>query len=264
MNKETRRRGPTPPPHDHGPASAFTGAHTGQPLRSHLPSAQPPGHGRHRHNCMTGTNRTHILTITLRYDEGMEHASRNARATRLQRTLVLLKPDAVQRNLIGHILGIFELAGLRITALQMIIPDRELAQKHYPDSDAWRASAGAKTIENYRASGVDPVEVLGTEDPIRVGSTIKARLVDYLTSGPVVAVILSGNEAVLNVRRLVGSTLPSEAPPGTIRGSFSIDSAQAANEQNRPVYNLVHASGTANEADNEISLWFPSVDTSEH
>lgn len=175
----------------------------------------------------------------------------------LQQTLVLIKPDGVARHLVGRIISRLEDAGLDVVQIKMFIPSAQLADAHYPATDSWYVAAGSKTLESYASLGVDAVAELGTDDPLKIGKLIKTRLVTYLSSGPVVAMILQGNDAVRNVRRLVGATLPDTADPGSIRGAFSIDSAQNANAEGRPVLNLVHASGEHDEALAEIALWFP-------
>ena len=173
-----------------------------------------------------------------------------------ERTLVMIKPDAVKRGLVGEIITTFERAGLQITKLKMLRPSRELAEKHYPDDDEWYAAAGGKTLKGYKEYGLNVQEALGTEDPIAIGHMIKNWLVEFLTSGEVVTMIIEGNLAVSNVRRLCGHTLPIFAEPGSIRGRYSVDSPDMGNAEKRPVYNLIHASGTPEEAEAEIKLWF--------
>ena len=172
------------------------------------------------------------------------------------RTFVLVKPDGVERALTGRIIQRFEDAGLEIVGLKMVTPTVDLATAHYPSTDEWFSTAGSKTLESYASQGLDAAADLGTSDPREIGVIIKSWLVEYLTSGPVVAMVLSGHDAVRNVRRLVGSTMPNVADPGSIRGAFSLDSATAANVERRPVLNLVHASGEPEEAEFEIGLWF--------
>ncbi len=174
----------------------------------------------------------------------------------IEKTLVLVKPDGVERGLVGEILGRFERMGLTIEAMNLLIPTRELADAHYPSDDGWLSAVGNKTLEDYAARGFDASLELGTSDPIAVGRQIKARLTTFLTSGKVVALVLEGNRAVESVRKVVGATLPTASPMGTIRGDFSTDSPDAAAAEGRPVKNLVHASGNVEEAVAEIELWF--------
>lgn len=174
----------------------------------------------------------------------------------METTFVLLKPDAVSRGLIGEIISIFERTGLKIEKMQMLTPSRELASAHYPDTQEWYSIVGGKTIEGYRLVGKDVLIELGTDDVVEIGKMVKSWLVDFLSGGKVIAMVLSGNSAVKNVRRLCGHTLPIMAAPGSIRGKYSLDSPDAANAEQRPVHNLVHASGEIEEAETEIRLWF--------
>jgi len=175
----------------------------------------------------------------------------------IERTLVLLKPDAVARGLSGEILGRFEKTGLKIIGLKMVYVDDELVKKHYPsDREEFLIAMGNKTLETYAKYGRDTGEELGTMDPKTIGLMINKWNIDFISSGPVIAVVLEGNHAIDNVRRLAGHTLPTFAAPGTIRGDYSVDSPALANEQKRSVRNIVHASGNTEEAKYEIELWF--------
>jgi nucleoside-diphosphate kinase len=177
----------------------------------------------------------------------------------IERTFVMLKPDAVKRGLIGEIISVFEKAGLKVIALKMVRPSKELATRHYPETTEWLSTVGEKTLEGYAAIGLNVKEALGTDDKIAIGKMVKGWLVEFLTSGDVVAMVLEGNAAVLNVRRICGKTVPLFADPGSIRGRYSLDSPDLANAERRPVYNLVHASGEPEEAQSEIQLWFPGL-----
>lgn len=174
----------------------------------------------------------------------------------IQRSLVLLKPDAVKRGIVGEVLHRFERAGLKMVAVRMIHADEELAKKHYPNSDEWKAIVGQRTIDDCEKYGIDLMSNMGTTDPIQVGEMVKQWNVDFLMSGPVLAIVFEGVNAVERIRSLVGHTVPAKAEPGTIRGDFSLDSAIAANRRKRTIFNLIHASGSAEEAEQEIKLWF--------
>jgi nucleoside-diphosphate kinase len=173
-----------------------------------------------------------------------------------QKTLIIAKHDAVSRGLIGTIIKRFERVGLKLIALEFISATEDMGIKHYPDSDEWKRKVGERTLEEYEEKGIDPIERIGTDDPIEIGQKVKEWNVEYLTTGPVLAMVWEGPEAIKIGRKLVGSTNPVEANPGTIRGDFSWDNADLANEQKRPFYNLVHASGDPEEAKFEIDLWF--------
>jgi nucleoside-diphosphate kinase len=131
----------------------------------------------------------------------------------VQRTLLLVKPDGVQRLLVGRVLTRFEERGLKLVGLKLVLTDRALAEKHY---------------------------AVHREKPFFTG------LVDFITSGPLVAAALEGPNAIAIVRAMNGATRPHEAEPGSIRGDFAVETAQ----------NLVHASDSPENAAAELALWF--------
>ncbi|MBI2051629.1 nucleoside-diphosphate kinase [Candidatus Roizmanbacteria bacterium] len=175
----------------------------------------------------------------------------------MERTLLVVKPDGVSRGLVGEILRRFERAGLKIVAAKMVKVTKELAEKHYPGHrEDWIKDIGHKTLENYKELEMDAKKLMGTDDPKEIGKMVRVWLLEYITSGPVFAVVLEGPHAVDLVRKISGHTLPSKAPPGTIRGDLSFDSSYLANTGKRAIKNLVHASGSKEEAEYEIPLWF--------
>lgn len=175
----------------------------------------------------------------------------------MERTLIILKPDAVQRGLVGEIINRFERAGLKMVAAKMVKPSQEIADKHYPkDRRDFIEGMAHKTLANYKEQGSDAKSEFGTNDPYELGLKIQKWLVDFLTSGPIIAMVLEGPHAIELVRKICGNTLPIKANPGTIRGDLSFDSSILANVGKRSIRNLVHASGDAKEADLEIKLWF--------
>ncbi len=173
-----------------------------------------------------------------------------------ERTLVLVKPDAVCRGLTGQILARFETAGLKIVGLKMVTPSREFAERHYPNTPEWIRGMGEKSLDSYHDRGIDPIAEVGTDDPLAIGEIIRGWNIDYLTSGPIVAVILEGLHAIATVRKLCGNTLPFKAEPGTIRGTYSSSSPLIANSVRRAIHNLVHASSTPEEVAHETAHWF--------
>lgn len=175
---------------------------------------------------------------------------------RYERTLVFLKPDGVQRGLIGEIVGRFESAGLKVIGLKMMRATPDLLERHYPSDEGFLRTIGGKTREAFEAAGLDVRREAGTDDPLAIGQRVRQWLIEFVASAPVVAFVLQGTHAVSVVRKMVGDTLPYRAAPGTIRGDLSADSPAVANLQKRPVRNLVHASGTLEEAESEIALWF--------
>jgi nucleoside-diphosphate kinase len=173
-----------------------------------------------------------------------------------EKTLLVLKPDAVKRGIVGDIINRVENMGFDIIGAKLVNASEDLGQKHYPDTDEWKKNVGARTISDCEKYGIDLLENMGTEDPIEIGNMVKKWNVDYLCSGPVFAFVLEGYNAVERLRSLVGHTVPTKAAPGTIRGDFSLDSAILANMNGRAISNLVHASGSVEEAEYEIDLWF--------
>lgn len=174
----------------------------------------------------------------------------------IERTLVLLKPDAVQRGIVGEILHRFERAGIKIVGMKLLQPDKDLASKHYPDSKEWKIKVGQRTIDDCIKYNIDLMANMGTTDPEEVGNIVKGWNAEFLMSGSVLAMVLEGVNVVERVRALSGDTVPVKAAPGTIRGDYSLDSAIAANRRKRTIYNLIHASGSIDEAKAEIALWF--------
>lgn len=169
-----------------------------------------------------------------------------------EKTLVIVKPDGVQRSLIGEILKRYEQSGLKLVGIKMTIPSAELIEKHYLIDPEWRVKTGMKTIESYRKKGKKPP----SEDPLRVTEVILKNLKKYMTKGPVVAMVWQGIHAVGIVRKITGGTEPLTSDMGTIRGDYTIDSYEVSDVDSRAVRNLIHASGTVDDAEKEIELWF--------
>ncbi|MFA5188557.1 MAG: nucleoside-diphosphate kinase [Patescibacteria group bacterium] len=171
----------------------------------------------------------------------------------MEKTLVIIKPDGVQRNLIGEIISRFERSGLKLAATKLVRADDKMVEKHYTIDPEWVKKVGVKAIESYKEKGLTPPN----DDPIAVGKDVLNRLKDFMTAGPVLAMVWEGNEAVSLVRKICGSTEPFSAAIGTIRGDYNpIETYQMADLANRAIRNLVHASGTSAEAAQEIKIWF--------
>jgi nucleoside-diphosphate kinase len=174
-----------------------------------------------------------------------------------ERTLIIMKPDAIQRGIVGDIITRFEKVGLKIVAAKMFVPSRDLLNKHYPiDRRELIEGIGNKTIDNNKEMGIDTKAVYGHDDAYKLGLEIQGWLVDFMVSAPVFAAVLEGPHSIEIVRKIRGHTLPQKAMPGTITGDYSFDSSTLANSAKRPIRNLVHASGNAEEAEFEIGLWF--------
>ena len=173
-------------------------------------------------------------------------------ANKKERTLVVLKPDAVQRNLIGEIIQRFERIGLKLVAMKMVVASENHIEKHYTLDPEWRRKVGEKTIKGYKEKGQSPP----SEDPIKISKQVLEGLVKFMTSGPMIVMIWEGAHAVKIVRKLVGGTEPLSSDVGTIRGDYVLDSYEMSDTDGRAIRNLVHASGTAEEAEIEVNHWF--------
>ena len=150
-------------------------------------------------------------------------------SSNVEQTLVLFKPDTVQRGLVGEILTRFERVGLKVVATKMIAPDRDYYYRHYEDIGQMVTRRGQKAFDV---------------------------TLSMMTEGPVIAMVFEGVEAVSLVRKMVGGTEPKSALPGTIRGDFSHMSFEYADGQDKGIPNLIHASGDPDEAEKEINHWF--------
>ena len=164
-----------------------------------------------------------------------------------EKTVVLIKPDGVKRGLIGEVISRIEKRGLKIVSLEMFQATREQIDEHYPKDEGWVKRLGEKTLKSYQQFGVDAEKELGTQDPLKIGTMVRGWLLDYMTSGAM-------------VRKIVGSSLPSQAEMGTIRGDFSVDDPAIANKAKRAIHNLVHASENLQEAGHELNFWFAAED----
>lgn len=170
-----------------------------------------------------------------------------------ERTLVLLKPDTVQRGLIGEIISRFEKKGLKIVAMKMEWPTLEKSKEHYRQPESDMRLLGERTLASYKEKGI---EYTGPQDPIDIAKMIQGRLVNYLATGPVVAMVVEGAHAIAYVRKIRGATNPLAADMGTITADLTIDSYFLSDPEERAIRNLVHASGSVEESKREISLWF--------
>ncbi|OIO47887.1 MAG: nucleoside-diphosphate kinase [Candidatus Portnoybacteria bacterium CG06_land_8_20_14_3_00_39_12] len=173
-----------------------------------------------------------------------------------EKTLVLIKPDGVKRGLVGEVISRIEQRGLKLIALKMIWADDSKVDGHYPKDAAWVKRLGEKGIATCEAHQLNAKLVLGSDNPVKIGCDVRSWLVSYLTSGPMIAMIIKGIHSVTMVRKLVGPSVPANAEMGTIRGDFSVDSPTVANAEHRAVHNLVHASETSQESAHEIKYWF--------
>jgi nucleoside-diphosphate kinase len=169
-----------------------------------------------------------------------------------ERTLVIIKPDGIQRSLVGEIIGRYERIGLKMIAMKMVVPTAEIIEKHYTLDPEWRRVTGEKTIKGYADKGLkSPIS-----DPLEITKILLEKLIKYMTSGPIIVTIWEGAHAVEIIRKITGNTEPLISDVGTIRGDYVLDSYRMTDADGRSIRNLVHASGSVKEAADEINLWF--------
>ena len=169
-----------------------------------------------------------------------------------ERTLVVIKPDGLQRTLAGEIIKRYERLGLKLVGMKLMVPTAAHIEKQYNLDPNWKRIVGEKSIEAYQKKGLKPPSM----DPLVLGDKVIDVLQKYMTSGPVVAMVWQGAHAVKIVRKVTGGTEPLTSDVGTIRGDFVHDSYQMADIDGRAVRNLIHASGSVEEAESEIKHWF--------
>jgi len=177
----------------------------------------------------------------------------------MERTLIIIKPDGTSNE--SRIISYYEKAGLKVIVKKVVKIDEDFAEKHYVATDEQILGMGNKTLQASKSSDQyeNMKKIFGTEDPRAIGTKLREWLIKFITSDPVTAFVLEGDDAVAAARKITGFTDPAKAEKGTIRGDLGIDSIVDANLECRPVKNLVHASGTREEAEKEIALWFPEL-----
>ena len=171
----------------------------------------------------------------------------------MEETLVLIKPEGVKNQIVGEIISRFEKVGLQLVGMKMTWPTEELVETHYALTDEWVFGLAKKTRESFAKKGIEIQET-----DLEIAKRVQGWLKNHLKSGAIIAMVLRGNKAVEVVRKLVGATEPRSSAPGTIRGDYSTDSYDAADKEKRCIKNIIHASGTIEEARKEISIWFKS------
>lgn len=189
------------------------------------------------------------ISVPLDYNECMTTTPKHHKH---ERTLVIIKPDGIQRSLIGEIITRYERIGLKLVGIKMMVPTAEMVEKHYTIDPNWKRLIGEKRQKAALASGVVEPET----DPVAIEEKVLLSLKKYITAGPVIAMVWEGAHAVAVIRKVTGGTEPRTSDVGTIRGDFMLDSYEMSETDSRSVRNLVHASGTVGEANDEIAHWF--------
>lgn len=172
---------------------------------------------------------------------------------RKEQTFVLLKPDSLQRSLIGEIVNRIERTGLKLVAMKMVMPEEKTLLDHYGKDDTWYETKGVKRIAFLKEAG-KPIDE--GRPAIEFGKDIIRGVVRYMQASPLVAMIWEGNQAVSIVKKIVGSTDPTASPVGTIRGDFQLDSYSLSDSEERGIRNLIHCTDQVSEAQREINIWF--------
>jgi len=176
-----------------------------------------------------------------------------------ERTFVIVKPDGVQRGLVGEIIKRYERTGLKLVGMRFGVADEKKFWEHYNKDDAWYLQKGAKILEDKKKNGL-PTD----KEPMEYGKDIIRQLVKFMTSGPVLMMVWEGNQAAAVIKKITGGTEPSTSDVGTIRGDFTVDSYNIAAVDDRAVRNLIHCSESAAEAKREIAIWFTDAEMTEY
>ena len=177
----------------------------------------------------------------------------------VERTLIILKPDAVKRGLVGKVIETFESVGLKLMAAKMLKPSADVIKNHYPGTAEWIKEMGEKTLASFKQSGNNVMETFKTEDPNKLGQFIYERLIKYWMEGPIVVMVWAGPNAVTVARKLRGHTIPALAVPGALLAQYSFDSSPLSASLDRVVKTFIHASGSTDEAEREIEYWFKDM-----
>ena len=169
-----------------------------------------------------------------------------------ERTLLLIKPDVLQRQIVGEILSRFERKGYKITAMKMLNATREQVGEHYVDDRGYVEEVGDKAKKGAEARGED----VSKWDSYASGMAIRERNINYLTMGPIIAMVMEGFNVISGVRKVLGSTSPEAGDVGTIRYDYSLDTYQLADTVDRSTRTMIHASDSVESAERELKIWF--------
>ncbi len=172
-----------------------------------------------------------------------------------ERTLIIVKPDGIQRSLMGEILMRIERTGLKFVAMKFLLPEADQCWKHYNKDEEWFLKKGTRVVDDRTTHGL-PIE----KEALEYGKDIIKLNVDFFISGPVLAAVIEGNQSVAIVKKIVGGTEPTTSDVGTIRGDLTVDSYALSSLDNRAVRNLIHCSDSSEEAEREIPIWFAPAD----
>jgi len=167
-----------------------------------------------------------------------------------ERTVVFIKPESIQRHLMGEFIGRFENRGLKLIACKLIAPTSEQVGKHYPDDESWLLPTGEKALKSYQEKGINI-----NAGPVEIAKQIRDRLIEHFADRPLLVTVWEGPNAVALGRKTAGATNCLMADVGSIRGDYSMESYDLADALERPIHTLIHASGSVEEAEAEIKIW---------
>jgi len=168
-----------------------------------------------------------------------------------QKTVIFIKPESIQRHLIGEFISKFERRGLKLIACKMVAPTKEEIGKHYPNDEKWLTDTGTKTLNSYLKKGYDPKKT-----PVELATIVRQRLIEHFADRPLILMVWEGPHAIELGRKTAGATNPLVADIGSIRGDYSMESYELADDIERAAHTLVHASDSAESAEKEMKLWF--------
>src|SRR3989338_7070428 len=168
-----------------------------------------------------------------------------------ERTFIAVKSDAIQRHLVGEIIKRFENRGLKLVGIKMIVPNETQLSKQYPDTKEWKENVGNKTIASKQAKGQAE-----TRTALAIGEWVRNMILNDVVDKPLIGMVWEGSHAVALGRKTAGATNPLDADVGTIRGDYTVESYELADKLGHPVRNLLHASGTVDEAKDDIATYF--------
>lgn len=170
---------------------------------------------------------------------------------RKERTFIAVKSDGIQRHLIGEVIRRFERRGMKLVACKMVVPSEKHLAKQYPDEEWWYRNVGEKTLKSRRAKGIED-----NREPTEIGKWVRQMIIDDVRGKPMLAMVWEGAHAVALGRKTAGETNPLDADVGTIRGDFTVESYEVADHLEHPIRNILHAAGSAEEAEQEIAIYF--------
>ena len=170
----------------------------------------------------------------------------------IERTLLLMKPDVLQRQIVGEILSRFERKGFKIIGMKMLNATKDQMAEHYTDEESYLIETGEKAKKGAELRGED----ISNWNSLERGKVIRENNILYLTCGPIIAMVLEGHGVVESVRKLLGSTSPGEGDVGTIRDDYSFDTFALADYVARATRTMIHASDSVENAEREIKIWF--------